>query len=99
MPESWWASILQAKISQGDVFRELVWGGSPPSVSYLKKISQAGKRAWQESDTFEADNDGLGFFLARGRIVPCIVLSHDCTIENDNERAKIVIAPMFRGAT
>jgi hypothetical protein len=95
MPQSWWGTQLQKELSQGDVIRAVSWGTAPPGAPYLKKVSEGGKRAWQESDTFDGDSDGVGYFLARGRVVPCIVLSHDCTIANDGPRARILIAPMF----
>jgi hypothetical protein len=93
MPESWWSRRLEKELSQGDVIKEIVWGTAPPGAVFLKKGTEGGQRAWQESEQFNADNDGIGHFLARGRVLPCIVLSHDCTIENDG--ARILVAPMF----
>jgi hypothetical protein len=95
MPESWWSPKLQAKLSQGDIFKELLSGAVPPNFAYLKKASVSGRSAWEESPTFETDNEALGHFLGRGRLVPAIILSHDCTIENDGARAKVLIAPLF----
>jgi hypothetical protein len=95
-PQSWWEPQIQAKLSQGDILKAICWGTSPPEGdSYLEKSSAGGTRVWRESDSFKTDNDGIGYFLARGRIVPAIVLTHDCTIENDGPRARVLVAPMF----
>lgn len=95
MPDSWWAARLEKQLSQGDILKEILLGTSPAVPVYLERSSRSGKRAWEERLSFEADNDGLGYFLARGRLLPCIVLSHDCTIANDGARARILVAPMF----
>jgi len=96
MPTTWWATELEEKLSQGDVIKQLLVGASPHKPTYLQKGTDShGKRVWEEIQDWKGDNTGLGNFLAQGRIVPCIVLSHDCTIENDGERARVLIAPMY----
>jgi len=92
MPTTWWATKLEEKLSQGDVIKQLLVGASPHKPTYLQKGTDSGRRVWEEIQDWKGDHTGLGNFLAQGRIVPCIVLSHDCTIENDGERARVLIA-------
>lgn len=94
MPVGWWSTKLEARLSQGDVLKELLLGAAARPLVFLAKASVGGKRVWEERSDFEPDNDGLGHFLARGRLVPAIVVSHDCTMDNDGQRSRIAVAPM-----
>ena len=94
MTAGWWATKLEARISQGDVLREVLVGQATRPPVFLAKTSVGGKRVWEERSNFEPDNDGLGHVLARGRLVPVIIVSHDCTMDNDGQRSRISVAPM-----
>ncbi len=92
---SWWAPQLEQNLSQGDVIRDLLFATPPPNPIFIRKGSRGGGRVWEEISAFVPDGDGLGSFVGRGRIVPGIVLSHDCTMDNDSDKARILIAAMF----
>ena len=92
---SWWATICEQNLSQGDIIKQLLFASPPASPVFVQKSSQGGGRVWREIPHFEPDHDGLAHFVGRGRMVPGIVLSHDCTMDNDGEKARILIAPVF----
>jgi hypothetical protein len=94
MAAGWWATKLEGNLSQGDVLKEVLIGLPARPLVFLHRTSLGGKRVWEEHPSFEPDNDGLGYFLGRGRLVPAIVVSHDCTMDNDGQRSRISVAPM-----
>lgn len=94
MAAGWWATKLEGSLSQGDVLKEVLIGLPARPLVFLRRTSLGGKRVWEEHPSFEPDNDGLGYFLGRGRLVPAIVVSHDCTMDNDGQRSRISVAPM-----
>jgi hypothetical protein len=95
MPVGWWATKLESRLSQGDVLEQVLIGAPTRPPVFLAKAMIAGKRVvWEEQLHLEPDNDGLGYFLARGRVVPAIVVSHDCTMDNDGKRSRVAVAPM-----
>ncbi len=90
----WWAQEIQPELSQGDVIADLPVLGLNHPTRYLKKdgTSKGGTISWLESATPHSDKDGKINFLAKGRHVGVLVLSHSC--ELDKNKKRVIVAPI-----
>ncbi len=89
----WWAEQLQDKLSQGDVIADLPVFQATQPVKHLKKTTHKNNVAgWAESDVPVFDGEKKGYFLATGKLVPAIVISHSC--ELDKGKGRVIVAPI-----
>ena len=90
----WWLPELNPKgLSQGDVLRALVSGTAPmPFRSLRSQMLRGGKSGWAES-VWTPDHQGVGHYLASGKLVPCLVVSHSCELDDPKEDSRVLIAP------
>jgi hypothetical protein len=54
-----------------------------------------GEVAWRESTEWTPNREGAGNVLARGRVGAVIVLSHDCELDKQERRRRVVVAPVL----
>lgn len=91
-----WAAKIAAELSQGDLLTGIWVGSSVAPRKALHKGSTGSKGLvnWAESD-WKPDSEGVGHFLARGRDLPSIVLSHSCEIDKNGASSPVLLAPVF----
>jgi hypothetical protein len=102
-PATLWAGELNPLgLSQGDIVTALPIGTTYVPITYM------GRNSWprqvdgverkylpQEDSLVEFPGDTSGLFLARGRILHSIVISHSCEIDNKpDRRGRVVVAPI-----
>jgi hypothetical protein len=94
MVEAWWLPQVAKDLSQGDIVSALPLGSAfHPFAPVQKETGKQGSRVWIESN-WNADNDGFGYFLARGRIVHALVISHSCKIDKSRRNQRLLLAPI-----
>ncbi len=91
----WWADDIQPDLSQGDVVINLPVFESNYPPKYLKRHNtlKGGGSTWVESESRHDDKDGRSNFLATGRHVGVIVVSHSC--ELDKGKKRVIVAPFY----
>ena len=77
MAISWWASALEARLSQGDLIGENVFALARHPVVPLVKTSWNGQSAFRESE-WTPDGNGTCDVLALARKGIALVLTHSC---------------------
>jgi len=93
---AWWAETLQNDLTQGDIVSAFPIALLPKPLKYLKKMSTLGqgKTGWLEvSDPFLDENDQT-YYLAKGRVIQGIIVSHSCDIDKNARR--ILVAPIAK---
>lgn len=92
----YWADSLANELSQGDLLSDAWIGTSVSPGIALKKgaTGKNGKQIWDES-VWSANADGFGHFLARGRSVHALVLSHSCEIDKQGGAVPVLVAPIY----
>ncbi|HVA76753.1 MAG TPA: hypothetical protein VNF27_02615 [Candidatus Binataceae bacterium] len=53
-----------------------------------------GKSGWEEVTGWSPGNNDVGYYLAAGKMLPCLVVSHSCDLEKPKNTARVLIAPM-----
>jgi hypothetical protein len=93
---SWWLDGLNPKgLSQGDVVRFLISGTSVvPQRPLRSRMLHGGKAGWEEC-VWQPDGNGVGHYVAAGKILPCLVVSHSCELEKNREHRRVHVAPML----
>ena len=93
---SWWRTELNPQgLSQGDVIQLLTSGSVAVPVRALRSRQlPKGKPGWEELTGWSPGNNGVGFYLATGKLLPCLVVSHSCDLEKPKDTARVLIAPM-----
>ena len=92
----YWADSLANELSQGDLLSD-AWIGTSLSPGIALKKGATGKQGaqnWDES-VWSANADGFGHFVARGRSVHALVLSHSCEIDKQEGAVPILVAPIY----
>lgn len=92
----WWLPQLNAKgLSQGDVIRPLISGSAvAPQKSLRRQQLKGNKPGWAEVE-WTPDNNGVGHYLASGKILPCLIVSHSCDLEKKKDNSRVLISPML----
>jgi hypothetical protein len=94
MRVGWWAAQLETELSQGDVVVDVLLGTSVhPAVPLVKSTGQRGARIWAQSE-WKPNPEGVGNFLAEGRILPALVVSHSCEIDKQVRNKRVLVAPV-----
>jgi hypothetical protein len=100
-PASLWAEKLNPLgLSQGDIVTPLPIGTTHAPITFMGRNTwprQVGgverKYLPQEDALVEFPGDTSGLFLARGRVVHSIVISHSCEIDDKpDRRGRVVVA-------
>ncbi len=93
---SWWRIELNPQgLSQGDVIRLLISGSAVVPIRPLRsRPLPKGKSGWEELTGWSPGNNDVGHYLAAGKMLPCLVVSHSCDMEKPKDTARVLIAPM-----
>ena len=94
MSADWWGAAPHPELSQGDIVRDLPLGASTYPRVFLSPSELKGDRIWCPCQSWQADRDGLGHFLARGRFIAALVLSHSCELDKKERRGRVQVAPV-----
>lgn len=88
-----WAASLDARLSQGDIVRLTPLATLPfPSTMLEKTTLSGGRVAWsQVSEPKKSDVT----FLAEGRYLDIIVLSHSCELDKSERKSRVTVAPVL----
>jgi hypothetical protein len=90
----WWLPSPASVLSQGDIIVDVPIGTVTNPVKYLQKAALKGNSpgGWQESLKFKPDHNGMGNYLAHGRLARVIVLTYGCEVDKDKKKHRIVVA-------
>lgn len=93
---SWWRTELNPQgLSQGDVIRLLISGSAVMPLRPLRsRPLPKGKSGWEELTAWSPGNNEVGHYVAAGKMLPCLVISHSCDMEKPKDTARVLIAPM-----
>lgn len=62
---------------------------------YLEKTTASqGKSVWQGREVAITDKSGFSRWIARGRLVPVLVLSHSCELDKAERKGRVVVVPI-----
>ncbi|HEY6299119.1 MAG TPA: hypothetical protein VIW95_05690 [Candidatus Binatus sp.] len=91
----WWLPQLNPKgLSQGDIIRPLISGTAAVPWRPLRPQALKGnKPGWAET-AWTPENSGDGHYLARGKVLPCLVVSYSCDLDKDKSNARVLVVPM-----
>lgn len=85
-----WSSTLCDVLEQGDLLRAKIIGSTEVPPVFLKEFSaKGGKRAWEKTEKINQH------YLANGKEISLLVLSHGCAIDKQNGRVAIIVAPVI----
>ena len=89
-----WAGNLRPELSQGDLLSPVPVGSVAAPERHLKRgaTQKHGVLTWQETGVWHPEPDGRGLFLALGRKLNAVVLSHDCEIDKEK---RLLVAPVL----
>jgi len=92
----WWRTELNPRgLSQGDIIRSLISGSAAVPIRPLRsRPLPKGKAGWEELPDWMPGNNDVGNYLAVGKVLPCLVVSHSCDLEKPKETARVLLAPM-----
>jgi hypothetical protein len=95
----WWAEQLESTLSQGDIVVDLpvLVPTASPTTHLKKNTFKGGIDGWVTSNHPVLDGNGRSNFLAVGRSVPVVILSHSC--ELDKDKARVIVAPVAQITT
>jgi hypothetical protein len=88
----WWDATPDPRLSQGDIVNHV-----PVAVVLhpLTQLSQnKGDTVWRDSAMWTPNKEGVGNLLSRGRVMPVLVLSHECEIDKNESKGRVVVAPI-----
>jgi hypothetical protein len=96
MAGDWWRASLWPDLSQGDVVGQLPAGTvtDPPKFLFKAPLKGAAVSGWAESLVPKPDADQMCHYLVRGRVLPSLILSHDCDLDKSKERHRVLITPL-----
>ena len=91
----WWADELHPDLSHGDVIEFVPIASLVAPLSPLRPapVTKGGGRTWEPFQT-ELPGTSLIHFLARGNLFRVIVLSHDCELDKDKSKKRVLVAPI-----
>lgn len=94
MAQEWWAEELKPELSQGDVVSDLPFWVPLNDLQCVEKKALPAPRppAWLETTSLTPDAEGFFNFIARGRIAPGVVLSHDCELDKKRRNRRVQVA-------
>jgi len=90
-----WANTLKTELSQGDLIspQPIVSATTPEKLLKRGATQKRNVQTWEETTDWLPQKDGRGHFLASGRKLNAIVLSHDCEIDKDKK--VLLVAPVL----
>lgn len=94
MAHEWWAEGPKPELSQGDVVIDLPFWVPLNDLQCVEKKALPAPRppAWLETTGLTPDAEGFFNFIARGRIAPGVVLSHDCELDKQRKNRRVQVA-------
>lgn len=96
---SWWLDALNPEgLSQGDIVTQILSGSADHPLKYLMKepLDKGSKKLWPETSTIQLyKTDGRGLYIARGRMIEAIVVSHSCELDKGNN-TQVLLAPIAK---
>ena len=94
MAGEWWADELKPELSKGDVVASLPFWVPLNDLQCVEKKALPAPRppAWLETKGLVPDAQGFFYFIARGRIAPGIILSHDCELDKARRNRRVQVA-------
>jgi len=93
---SWWAATPTASLSQGDVIGDVpVAVVVHPLAQLTRQDAQRLGSVWVPSPTWQPDHQGMGNLLAKGRVIPVIVLTESCQLDKKESKDRVIIAPVY----
>jgi hypothetical protein len=96
---SWWATQLNPQgLSQGDIISAVPLGAALVPVTFLGRDTwpNRGKDYWPQSPTFVPyKTDSTGLFIARGRVIRGLVVSHNCELDDKPDKTRVLLAPVY----
>lgn len=100
MSEEWWLPTISPTLSQGDVVIDLPLGVAVEPPTSLERAVLPGKRSgWYECTHWKADHNGSAWFLAKGKLMAGIVVSHGCDLDKTAGKARpLVLVAAVRSA-
>jgi hypothetical protein len=94
---SWWALTPAPALSQGDVIPDVPVAVVRYPVTGVKiEILPGTKKAWVEVPEPIADHNGVAPMLARGSVVPVLVLTDSCQLDKRETKDRVIVAPVLR---
>ena len=91
---NWWATNIEVDISQGDIVSLFSFAVLNEPVKYLKKMNTLsnGLTGWTEQSNPAPDKKNAIHYLAKGKDLPGIIVSHSCDIDKNSKY--ILVAPI-----
>lgn len=95
---NWWLPAVSPELSQGDILSEYPLGASltPPRFLHSNSHTKNGRTTWTQ-DAWTPDHNGIGHFVARGKMAPLLVVTHSCEVDKariNDARVAITVAPI-----
>jgi hypothetical protein len=94
---AWWSAAPEPDLSQGDVIRDVPVAVVFHPLAQLTLASVKGGQAWTPSATWQPNtkDNGVGSLLARGRVVPVLVVTHSCQLDKGESKERVIVAPIY----
>lgn len=87
---SWWTDQPDARLSQGDVLRDIpIASAVHPLVAVRYRDGKGGNRFW-----YPAAVDDKAQLIAKGSVGLGIVLSHSCDLDKNESKGVALVAPV-----
>ena len=96
MADAWWLEQLARDLSQGDVLREVSFGTIPTPPQWLQGATLKGRReGYVRASNSNQDARGA-LCLARVHRFPALVVSASCDIDKNENKRRVLVAPVSR---
>ena len=92
---TWWAESPHATLSQGDVIRDVPVAVVRHPLAQLTRTTVKGGEAWSPSGQWAPDEQGMGFCLGRGRVLPVLVITDSCQLDKRETKERVLVAPVY----
>jgi len=95
-----WLQALNARgLSQGDILKDVPIGATRVPltfVSHAVHLDRRQKNIWTQYDALQpiAPDDPSGHWLAKGRIMHALVLTHNCDLDDIKDSERLLVAPI-----
>lgn len=87
-------------LSPGDILASVPIGSTRLPIAFLPKepyLNKQGRHLYTKYDELQEypNEEGVGNWIAKGRIAMALVVSHDCDLDDGKDTERIVVAPVF----
>src|SRR5262245_40860223 len=90
----WWLAEPDPRLSQGDVICNLASAVIMFPMQTVGRSTEHGVPVWAQSKG-EPDSDGMLNMIARGRLLPSLVLSHSCDLDKGKTKMRVIVTQMM----